>query len=55
MSAFWGDIFKEVLSCFKSRVWLILIRGWLWRGRKHGYHIGRTVLKELWEDENPKF
>lgn len=29
MCTFWCDVLKKVLSSFKSRVWLFLLRGWI--------------------------
>ena len=45
MCAFWGDVFKEVLSRFKSRIGLVLIGGWLWRERRDNSHIGRATTQ----------
>lgn len=30
MCTVWCDVLKKVLSSFKSRVWLFLLRGWIY-------------------------
>ena len=47
MCAFWGDVFKEVLSRFKSRIRLVLIRGRLWRERRDNSHVGRAMALKV--------